>query len=298
MEIPKKYWQIAKRLTTAQLQKETDDKVSLDEGDLFNINIGKRGHSYFLGYYSEEGLKLALEKYGIVEELAKRGFTNLVYRMDTSDPYVHRLTIYDGKSHPRHMLIESVLKRERKKLQLPFEHKMNGYTFEALSIEWMCMQNPRASFSKEHPQLPGQNYPGLGMASKAVIILMLIAWRLRLAGLINTPDHYHNAYIYSRIFYYLDPEMQARLTALSRDMKKYDLVKVAWALEWGAVIDENSGKPALWQAAPQVVPLDEKLKAFFNSSSYNKYVKEQSKKYRFRLDEEIYTTMNKKRRTE
>jgi len=298
MEIPKKYWQIAKRLTTAQLQRETDSSAYFDESDLFNVNIGKRGHSYFLGYYSEEGLKMALEKYGVVEELAQRGFNDLVYRVDTSDPYVHRLTIYDGKADPQHMLVEAVLKRERKKLDLPFKHKMNGYSFEALSIEWMCMQNPRQSFSEERPRLPGQNYPGLGMASKAVIILMLIAWRLRLAGLLNTPDHYHNAYIYSRIFYYLDPDIQARLLALSRDMKSYDLVKVAWALEWGAVFNENSGETAAWTAAPQVVPLDEKLKDFFNSSAYNRYVKEQSKKYKFRLDEDIYETMNKRRRTE
>ena len=297
MEIPKKYWQIAKRLSTAQLQREKSDTGFFDETDLFRVNLGKRSTSYFLGYYSEEGLKLALGKYGITKELEERGFKNLVFRVDTSDPYVHRLTIYDSSPDPKNMLVEVLLKKERKKLELPFEHKMNGYAFNVLAIEWMCMQNPRMPFSKERPRLPGQNHPGLGMASKAVIILMLIAWRLRLAGLVNTPDHYHNAYLYSQIFYYLNPDMQARLVALNRDTKKYELVKVAWALEWGALIDEKTGKPEVWRAAPQVVPLDRKLKDFFNSSAYRKYVKEKSKEYKFRLDQEIFETMREKKET-
>ncbi len=295
MEIPKKYWQIAKRLTTAQLQREKTDSGFFDETDLFRVDLGKRATSYFLGYYSEEGLKLALQKYGITKELEKKGFKNLVYRVDTSDPYVHRLTIYDSSANPKNMLIESLLKKERKKLELPFEHKMNGYAFDVLAIEWMCMQNPRKPFSSERPRLPGQNHPGLGMASQAVIILMLTAWRLRLAGLLNTPDHYHNAYLYSQIFYYLDPDMQARLVALNRDTKKYRLVEVAWALEWGALIDESTGKPEVCRAAPQVVPLDKKLKDFFESSAYRKYVKEKSKQYKFSLDQNIFETMKEKK---
>ncbi|MCK5344934.1 MAG: hypothetical protein KAR20_16100, partial [Candidatus Heimdallarchaeota archaeon] len=108
MKISKKYWQIAKRLTTVQLQKDLSDSSYFTEQDLFNVDIGRRGHNFFLGYYSREGLKLIIEKYGIFDLLKSMGFSQLSYSIDTDDPYVHKLTVYDAKR----MLIEVVLKRD------------------------------------------------------------------------------------------------------------------------------------------------------------------------------------------
>ena len=88
---------------------------------------------------------------------------------------------------------------------MPFDTEYNGKSYETIAIEWMSLQNPYGEFTKDRPQLPGQQKPGLGVASKAVELLIIMAWRLNLSGLLNTPDHYHNAYLYSRIFYYLNP---------------------------------------------------------------------------------------------
>ena len=106
MNIPKKYWHIARRLTSVQLQKQVDNGDIISETDLFNINIGKRGHNLFLGFYSLEGIKLAFEKYDVLKKLKEKGFTNLVYELNTSDPYVHKLIIFHRKKSSQNMLVE------------------------------------------------------------------------------------------------------------------------------------------------------------------------------------------------
>ena len=37
----------------------------LDEGDLFNLNIGQRGDNLFLGFFYENGLRIIFEKYKV-----------------------------------------------------------------------------------------------------------------------------------------------------------------------------------------------------------------------------------------
>ena len=171
---------------------------------------------------------------------------------------------------------------------MPFKTSLNGRQFEVLAIEWMTLQNPEKTFTDERPQLPGQQHPGLGIASTAVELLMIIAWRLKLSGLLNTPDHYHNAYLYSRIFTYLDPGFQARLKAMHRDTAGYSLHETAWALECGAVKDVNTNQPVKWTPGKQIMPLDQDLKKLFNSFTYRLLVKKQSKNFKYEIDLEKY----------
>lgn len=285
----KKYWQIAKRLSTAQLQLDSYDDAYITDMDLFNAESGGRGHNFFLGFYSHKGFELIIKKYGIMETLKAKGFKNIEYKIDTSDPYIHKITFYDNKR----MLIEAVLKRETLTLDLPFYPKADGRRVVILSIEWLSMQNPDVDFTLKRPRLPGQEYPGLGLASKAVELMMIAAWRLKLAGLLNKPQQYHNAYLYSKIFYYLNPEHQALLTAISRDTKQYPLHKTAWAIEWGALMDEVENKPFSWFASPQIVPLDRELKKAFNSWEYRRLVKRLSEKYKFKINEDKYIKIRK-----
>ena len=283
-KVPKRYWRIAKRLSIAELQKLDNSESFFSEKDLFEVNIGQRSEGLFLGFYSKKGIQTALQRYGLIKELEEKGFKNLIFEMDTSDPYIHRLVIYDGKKSASRLLIEVVLRKKMVEIEMPFRTHLNGKVFETLAIEWLCMQNPDESFSPKRPRLPGQQFPGLGMASRAVEILIITAWRLNLAGLLNTPDHFHNAYLYSRIFYYLDPVIQARFKALCRDLKNYSVYDISWAIEWGAVIDENTGRPMEWLIGEQMVPLFSDLKKLFDSKEYKEMVEMKSKEFKFSMD--------------
>ncbi len=293
-KIPKRYWRIAKRLTIAELQEPNGSEAFFSEKDLFEVNIAQRSEGLFLGFYSKKGIQNAFEKYGVLEDLKARGFKNLIFEIDTNDPYIHRLVIYDGKKDSNRLVVEVVLRKKIVEISMPFAHSLNGKMFETLAIEWLCMQNPYKKFSKERPRLPGQQFPGLGMASKAVEILIMTAWRLHLAGLLNTPDHFHNAYLYSRIFYYLNPEHQAKFQALYRDLKDMSIEDISWAMEWKAIVDAQTGKPAEWIIGEQIVPLHSDLKDLFESKEYHRWVEKQSKTYRFYLDKKKFEEMKAK----
>ncbi len=286
--IPKKSWLTAKRLTTLNLQKKSEDESLSLEENLFSLNISKRGSDFFLGFYSKAGIEIALRKYGILKVLQEKGFNNVVFKVDTNDPYVHRLVLYDKKIDPKNQIIDVVLRKDVIDIELPFDCEINGKKYEMLIIEWMLMQNPYKQFTKGKPQLPGQKFPGLGLSRQSAEILALTAWRLKLSGVVNVPEYLHNAIIYSKAFYYINPDTQAKLDALVRDLKKYPLNMVAWACEWGALKYVKTGKALKWQPDKQVLPLESGLKKALFSRKYKKYVKEKSKEYQFYIDMEKF----------
>ncbi len=288
MKVSRKYWQIAQRLTTEQLRRRAHVSGELGDDLFYNLNINARGNTLFLGYYSREGLELVFHKYGIYENFKALGFSEIQFLIDTSDLYTHRLMVYNQTQTKENMLVELVLKKEFFVIDMPFASALNGQKFEGLAIEWLRMQNPSASFTKHRLRLPGQEYPGLGMASQLVELLIIASWRLKLAGLINTPDHYHNALFYSKVFYYLQPEDQARLMALQRDLKEYPTGKASWAVETGAVKDLRTNTILKWQPARQLIPLLDATKALFQKEDYQKCVRSLMKNFKFKLDEQLY----------
>jgi hypothetical protein len=288
MKLSKKYFWIANRLQTEKLQALDDLHINLSERDLYNLNIGNRGDSLFLGYYSEGGIKLALSKYGALKKLSKKGFKNVIMNIDTSDPYRHRLVFYDGDKKHDKMIVELVVRKNYFPINMPFQSELEGKSYLGLVIDWLCVQDIYAEFSEKKPQLPGQHYPGLGLSSIIVELLMIVCWRLNLAALINVPEHYHNAFWYSKIFVYIDPDIQAKFMALKAKFKRYPIDKISWGIEGGCLIDCNTNKPLEWKISQQILPLDKELKSVFLGKEYNHYVKQKMKEYNFTFDEERY----------
>ena len=283
-----KYWWIAKRLRTNQLQKRSSLDLSFSEFDLFKTDISQRGGEYFLGYYSKEGINKALKEYGIFKLLARNGFRNVFTVIDTSDMYKHKLSVYFEKKDIHHLLMELVLSKEFITIDMPFDTKLQHKKIETLKIDWMSMQNPLKQFTAKRPQLPGQKYPGLGFSHIAIKLLMIMNWRLNLIGLLNVPEHYHNACFYSKIFLYINPDTQAKFLALKKQLKSYNLSKLTWGMEWGCVIDVVNEKPFSWIVDNEIVPMDIELKKIMHGKEYKNYVKNKLKDYKFAFDEEKY----------
>ena len=145
------------------------------------------------------------------------------------------------------------------------------------------MQNPRLDFSSKKPQLPGQEYPGLGVGSDALEMLVFAARRLGLKGIVNIPDHYHNAYFYSRIFIFEKPDNQARLMAIIRDTRGKSINEVAWAIEKGKLLDVKLNKPFKWEIAKQILPLESKWRKIYTSWSYKNLVSWKQRDVKFKL---------------
>jgi len=288
VKVYNKYWHIAKRLQTEQLQKPDISQIDFSEKNLFHLDIGKRGSTFFLGFYSKEGLKIAFEKYGVYKKLEKKGFKEIITDIDTSDPYKHKIALYYKEKNKKNLLVELVVRKQYFSVHMPFDCHINNKSFLALAIDWLLIQNITGSFTEKRPRLPGQHYPGLGFSHLVLDLLLITCWRLNLAGVLNVPEHYHNAYIYSKAFYYLDPNLQAMYLSLKKCFKNFPLDKISWGIDWGCVIDLNCNKPFQWPIAKQVVPLEKELKGVFQGLSYRRYVKQHIKEYKYEFDEAKY----------
>ncbi len=281
--INEKFWQIAQKLLVPNFDMDFDD-VNLSSVDLFDLNIGRRGDNLFLGYFSVHGLALIFDKYHLKEKLQEKGFKNLKFVINTDDPYVHRLLLNNRHGGKNENLIELIIKREYLKVAMPFKNPLNGKQYRMLAIEWLMMQNPRSRFSEKRPRLPSQQYPGLGIASEALELLIYACRRLGMHGIINIPNYFHNALFYSRIFYYENPVDQAKLLAIIRDTQKFKLIDIAWAIEDKALIDLRTNMPFEWFKGCQVFPLVKPLDQLYKGREYKNIVKKEMKNYNYSID--------------
>jgi hypothetical protein len=213
------------------------------------------------------------------------GFENLELSINTSDPYKQRIAVYHQEKKPDNLLGEVVVKKRHVTIYPPFPTLIYGRNFEFVAVEWLCMQNPMANFSPDKPRLPGQKYPGLGMGEMVMEILTIMAGRLRTAGLLNVPEHFHNAQMYSAQFAYIDPLHEARRLAISRDLlTENTLSKVSWAIDLDCVTENN--QPFQWSGSEQVIPLDRDLKDYFSSKDYKQFVEKTVQQLSYTLDQD------------
>lgn len=79
--------------------KPTDFSIDLglSDQDLFapTTRTNEHGQPLFLGDYTREDLDRAFEHYGIDKALDGRGYTQRIVTLDTSDFFVHRITVTD-----------------------------------------------------------------------------------------------------------------------------------------------------------------------------------------------------------
>jgi hypothetical protein len=270
---------IAHKLTESQLRQLKGQEMQINDEDL----IGNAAHSsvYFLGYYSKTGLELALKQYGVFDALKERGYQNPVLKLETEDPYRQRLAIFD-ESTPDvpALLIEAILRQYALPIVL---NDSTEEEFEVLYIEWLTLQHPKATFSREKPQLPGQQYPGLGGGKIALELLSMICQRIGLDGIINVPEYFHNAQLYSRHFSYLDPVLEGKRRAIARDLlRPHTLAEASWGIDLECV--HENGLPFKWFTGPQILPLNQKLIKFFESSEYLESVLTAQRKNHYELD--------------
>lgn len=290
----RKLQEVAKELSDFQLQQTGDIDFSLKADELLGPGMEKPPSLFFLGYYSQQGLELALKKYGVYRAFEKIGFGNLQLLLDTGDPYRQRLALYSviEKINARLLLAEIVVRRKHIKFDPPFEYPLAGHSFEMLYIEWLCMQDPRKKFTAERPRLPGQDYPGLGGGKIALELIVLACRRLRLAGVLNVPEYYHNAQMYSSAFQFIDPQSEGKRRAIERDLlRKTNLAEVSWAVDLNCV--RENGEAFKWFIGEQLIPVNAQLKDYFRSPGYDSLVKDAQERYHYTLDEESWKEKTK-----
>jgi len=222
---------IARSLAPADLGR---GELSMDDVAA-DLGLTTARGALLLGFYSAEGLEHALHRYGILGELARMGY----------GPF--RIEIHDEGVGQSARLIDAPTGQSL--IEVVLEKKRVGHD-EMLYVHWLAMRHPRASFSEERPQLPGQEVPGLGLSREITEMLARMAVRLGLQGLVFRPSSYHLAYAGRESLRFLDPARQGRFEALAEALRGLPLTEATRAVAEGRVLLE--GKPYRWEADEMV----------------------------------------------
>jgi len=314
----------------------------------------------FLDTYSEEDIRGFFQDFKLPEGQYKDrnfnqmfedlGFKDLVFDIDVSDSFVHRVQLFNHSKTPENLLAQLFIRREttfsvldtkkfdsrlcgvpdyyargfdtglaylRNYFTSPSSdsasgavtslQKKNPHLMQMIVIEWLRFQNPNRAWGK-HVPLPGQLHPGLGTVNDMQMLLKELCVRKSRDGVMNIPEHWYNAYLYSRLrwpYHFLNPVFegffQSTCLALQKDIDEKGLPTVAWAVNLGKlrcmVPPETTSDPSSppqyvhikWVAQEQVTSVTPKLLNYFASEGYQNLVRTYTRPELFYIDWEDET---------
>ena len=255
----------------------------IGERDILSDLTEEKASSLFLGRFSLPEVLAVLGKRNLFKEAQNRQLWPLAFHLDSSSYPVQRLQIFLKEKDPEKLIVDLKIREgsltPKGYLHLPAAF----YDYDFLILEWLTLQNPLIEFSEKRPPLPGQQHPGLGLRKKVVDIFVYLARITRKDGLLAFPAFFHNALLFSRFFYFLNPEKLAEILAIEKSFPKIPFKHLAWivylnCLKW------DDGKIYEWKAEEQVYPIHKVLKGYFDSREYKRKVKRGSKKADFTID--------------
>ncbi len=266
------------------------DSLPDEKEDLFTS-------SRFLGLYDENQIMDLLRKAGMVEILSAKGYRNLVINISKQDNYTSRLYVDSDSGEGETRLIELIL---REGVFRPKQTFIKGFDFpEGLSmllVEWLALQDPRASFSPDKPRLPGQAHPGLGGLKNMQGMLYAFGKATGKDALIDIPEYYHAAVIYSRlyseiysrVYSFFSPVDAGQLQAMMRDFQGVSLAEVSSAVTFDCLRNAHTGEPAYWKPSEQIYPIAGKLHRYFEKTEYKEMARAAMKGLSFTMDWDKY----------
>lgn len=267
-DLAERYARIATTLDAPSLQAQPPEPdVSLERA--LRGDPKDSAPTRFLGFYSEEGIHRALSAYGLAAAVAARGFPRLTVRIEAPHPFHQVLRIYGGPEDDDHLLAE-VVAREGAFVPRAPGWDADGAVFAMILLDWVALRNPNGRFTSSRPRLPGQRHPGLGVGAEVLELFAQASRRLAKDGLLEFPDHYHNAVLYGRRFRYFSPRLEGRVRAIGRDVGEAGLARLSWAIDWDCLVDQRTGETVPWAAlrGEQVLPTSPRLAAWFERPDY------------------------------
>jgi hypothetical protein len=265
-------------LLTARAQEEWPRARAVEEEQ------GERTARAFLDFYSQRGLEVVFERYGLTAKLRGLGFRQLDFSLERHPEGYDIFRVHtQGTRHPLVELIARVARLPPETLNLLGGRLAQAEERSFLNVKWLRMQNPFARPPDDRPLFPGQAFPGLGIGRELMALLQMICVRLELDGVFELPERMHNAVLYFRRFRFLEPELQGVMTAILRDTREHQLVDLAWNVECGQLLDEVSGKSFRWIPSEQVLPRVGPVRTYLDSDAYRAAATRSLERSRFRL---------------
>jgi hypothetical protein len=255
---------------------ETNIFEGEDEIDFFGPN---RGGDKFLGRWSRDELTAAITNSSLGNGIRMAGIDDWYLEFDLRDSFVHygymrRLSLPEPQKFLGFLIVQLGEFRIRRNDQingrgLALLHSKLPSDLNMLNIRWFSLQNPLAEFSAKRPRMPGQRYPGTGFARSAFDLLRSLATANARDGLVNVPEHFHNAFLYEG-FHFLNADDEGQFQRmrddLAKDIDEKGLAAVSWAVFLGFL--RCNGQKVPWEPREQVYGISSRLEKYFKSGEY------------------------------
>jgi hypothetical protein len=273
---------VARSLSHVELVRSSEG-AALTDHDLVDRDRGR----LFLDFYGDAGIRTALDRYGLTDALARRGYLDVSVVTSASDDR-HMLVVnarpIEGGEPMR--VIELVVRRDTMIPHVPGSEGILRPSDQGLTVDWLLLASGRASFTPDRPRLPGQELPGLAVGWRVLALLFRVVERLELDGLVTVAEYLHNAELYARELPFLDPVYAGKLDALVaalRVREKLSVGQASWAVEWGLVRDRE-GEVVRWRGEAQVSTREKTFGAWVESEAYTRHAAEAAATYAPTLD--------------
>jgi len=262
---------------------------SIDLSSMLYIEKEMVCSELFLGLYDKNAIMNILTQTGIINILNKKGYYNLILTISRNESFVSRLYVNFDSLDRNTRLIELLVRQSRFKPKQTFIDDIDlDDGFSTLTIEWLSLQDPKREFTKKRPKLPGQVYPGLGALRNIQEMLCILANTTRSDALLDIPEHYHGAVIYSEMYSFFSPIDGGRLNAMMRDFHDSPLADVSYAICYGCLINEHTGETELWKPSEQIYPTSGRLKNYVNSTNYKEILEDSANTHKYSINWDRY----------
>lgn len=253
-------------------------EIFSEEDDLNDIFGTRRGGEKYIGKYTIRDIENFIRNSPISQKLEKSGYTDWYVEFDLSDCFSH-FGYLRSRSLPEKEKFLSFIIIQNGEFQVKNPKFLSlPNSLNMLDIRWFALQDPLKNFSPNKPRLPGQRYPGTGFGRDCFNLLIQLASLSQRDGISNTPEHFHNAFLYEG-FQFLDPADQGKFDQivedLNSDIQGRGLSAVSWAIYLGFL--RENGNLRRWEMKEQLLPLSNRMKNFFRSSEYLNVVKNTKK---------------------
>ena len=242
------------------------------------------------GFYSAPGVEYALMELGVFEKIEELGFSDLKVAFQ-GDAWSQDMRIFGSADNRRLMLMEGRFRRSvwaPESTNILWDVIQPGSHFSVAFIEWFLLQNPMAEFTPERPRLPGQNHPGLGLKDEIMSVFTAVARRLSLDAYLANAKLFHNAFMYSPMFFFLDVHRQAEMTAIKNAAEGRSLQDISLAVEGGFLRRADLDEKYQWTGHTMIRPLSKELLTAYHDSHYKDQVEQISSGMNFVFDWEGY----------
>jgi len=271
-----------------------DNVLSSDfECSLASFSFSSHCDDLFLNRFNHEHVNEFQESSGLSKALASKGFPEIEADIFKDDTGIHHFKLYSSPMKKSNLLVDLRLsEKSPADISEITGSAGRGKKMHFLVLEWISLENPKGSFTEVHPQLPGQQRPGLGILAQTIQFIKTLISKCGYDGLLLVADHFHTALIYSSFSFYADPQMQGMIKAIRRDLSSYSINDISWGFITDTIKNGYTGETVSFKPSYQIMPVSKKINDYFNSKEYHNAVEKTYKSKSFSLD---ISTMKEKK---